>query len=114
MRTDRRGEEGAVIRERRGERLRFRAATEGSSKGKHAPFQQLSGSHPGQRHISLRRSGASHVRDELVAAHTDVRVKGSGGIPGTSDVTFTDRLLCVQKSKEKPNEEFRCLSGVLF
>lgn len=89
MRTDR-GEEGVVIRERQGESLRFRATTEAYSKIKQMSVQHFTESHPGRCHVSLRLSGTSRVKDELVAAHADVRVKGSKGLPGMSrDVMFT-------------------------
>lgn len=101
MRTDRRGEEGVVIRERRGSSRQFGAATETLVKKKKEKdvVQRgfLSESGVGLHRAARLRSGASRVKDESPPPNrtdADVIDRGIAGL--RHDVAFADRLLCVR------------------
>lgn len=68
MRTDRRGEEGVVIRERDGgEGCGLELLLNACQKiKKNIVFQHFSESGLGPWHVARRRSGTSRVRDELL------------------------------------------------
>lgn len=69
-------------------------------------FQQFSESGLGLCHVA-----AQVHRVSKLSVCSDVR--GGEGFAGVRiDVTFADRLLCVLRDqKERPSEEFNCLSG---
>lgn len=90
MRTDRRGEEGVVIRERE----LLLNSSEVEKKG----FQQFSESGLGPCRVVAQ----VHPVSKPSADHADAVVRGGEGLAGVrSDVAFTDRLLCVFRNQKE-------------
>lgn len=102
MRTVRRGEEGVVIREKE---LLLNAPHKWKKK---EDFQQFSASGLGLRHVNA----SVHPVSKPSADHTDGALRGGEGFAGgRSDVALIDRSPCVfRNERERPNEEFNCLS----